>query len=154
MDAYEVKVNIDIFKYQEKAKVISQFHRFFSFFNSLLEFASLPLNNCKNTLECLRPLECKSHAKRFCGPQTLFAWDLDSTQQKRKQQKGDMSKQWPSKKLIVYNFQTLVTMTTADNLYHQQDEYAKLKENTVASGRIEIVEMLASGQFGKVYKGM
>ena len=45
-------------------------------------------------------------------------------------------------------------MTTADNMYHQQDEYAKLKENTVASDRIEIVEKLASGQFGKVYKGM
>ena len=42
MDAYEVKVNIDIFKYQEKAKLISQFQRFFSFFNGLLEFASLP----------------------------------------------------------------------------------------------------------------
>ena len=42
LDAYEVKVNIDIFKYQEKVKLISQFQRFFSFFNGLLEFASLP----------------------------------------------------------------------------------------------------------------
>ena len=41
-DAYEVKVNMDIFKYQEKVKLISQFQRFFSFFNGLLEFASLP----------------------------------------------------------------------------------------------------------------
>jgi len=42
LDAYEVKVNIDISKYQEKVKLISQFQRFFSFFNSLLEFTSLP----------------------------------------------------------------------------------------------------------------
>ena len=33
LDAYEVKVNIDISKYQEKLKLISQFWRFFSFFN-------------------------------------------------------------------------------------------------------------------------
>ena len=39
LDAYEVKVDIDIFKYQEKVRLISQFQRFFSFFNSLLEFA-------------------------------------------------------------------------------------------------------------------
>jgi hypothetical protein len=37
LDAYEVKVNIDIFKYQEKVKLIQ---RFFSFFNGLLELAS------------------------------------------------------------------------------------------------------------------
>ena len=41
-DAYEVKLNKDIFKYQEKVKLISQFQRFFSFFNGLLELASLP----------------------------------------------------------------------------------------------------------------
>ena len=41
-DAYEVKVNKDIFKYQEKVKLISQFQRFFLFFNGLLEFASFP----------------------------------------------------------------------------------------------------------------
>ena len=35
LDAYEVKVNIDIFKYQEKVKLISQFQRYFSFFNEL-----------------------------------------------------------------------------------------------------------------------
>ena len=32
LDAYEVKVNIDIFKYQEKVKLISQFQRFFFIF--------------------------------------------------------------------------------------------------------------------------
>ena len=31
-DAYEVKVNKDIFQYQEKAQLISQFHRFFNGF--------------------------------------------------------------------------------------------------------------------------
>ena len=31
LDAYEVKVNIDIFKYQEKVKLVSQFQRFFHF---------------------------------------------------------------------------------------------------------------------------
>ena len=36
LDAYEVKVDIDIFQYQEKVKLISQFQRFFSFFNGLL----------------------------------------------------------------------------------------------------------------------
>ena len=35
LDAYEVKVNIDIFKYQEKVKLISQFQRFFTFSNGL-----------------------------------------------------------------------------------------------------------------------
>ena len=49
MEAYEAKVDIDIFKYQEKVKLISQFQTFFSFFNGLLEFASLPWNNYKNT---------------------------------------------------------------------------------------------------------
>ena len=55
-DAYEVKVNKDIFQYQEKVKLIAQFQRFFKFFNGLLEFASLPLNKCKNTLKCLNSL--------------------------------------------------------------------------------------------------
>ena len=41
-DAYEVKVNKGIFKYKEKVKLISQFQRFFLFFNGLLEFASFP----------------------------------------------------------------------------------------------------------------
>ena len=56
LDAYEVNVNIDISKYQEKVKLISQFQSVFLFFNVLLEFASLPENNCKNTLKCLHPL--------------------------------------------------------------------------------------------------
>jgi hypothetical protein len=30
-NAYEVKVNIDIFKYQEKVKLISPFQRFLTF---------------------------------------------------------------------------------------------------------------------------
>ena len=41
-DAYEVKVNKDIFKYQEKVKVISQFQRFFKIFNGLFPYASFP----------------------------------------------------------------------------------------------------------------
>ena len=40
--AYEVKVNKDMFKYQEKVKLIYQFQRFFKIFNGLLEFASFP----------------------------------------------------------------------------------------------------------------
>ena len=47
MDAYEVKVNKDISKYQEKVKLISKFQRFFSFFNGLLEFAPLSLKIVK-----------------------------------------------------------------------------------------------------------
>ena len=35
LDAYEVKVNIYIFKYQEKVKLISQFQRFFTFSDGL-----------------------------------------------------------------------------------------------------------------------
>ena len=42
LDAYEVNVNKDILKYQEKVKLISQFQRFFKFFNGLLEFALFP----------------------------------------------------------------------------------------------------------------
>ena len=56
LDAYEVKVNIDIFKYQEKGETNLSIPEIFSFFNSLLEFASLPFINCKNTLKCLHPL--------------------------------------------------------------------------------------------------
>ena len=39
MDAYEVKVNIDIFKYQEKVKLISQLQ--LRFFYSLMAYQSL-----------------------------------------------------------------------------------------------------------------
>ena len=41
-NAYEVKVNKDIFKYQEKVKLTYLFQRFFKIFTGLLEFASLP----------------------------------------------------------------------------------------------------------------
>ena len=41
-DGYEVKVNKDIFQYQEKVKLISLFQRSFEFSNGLLQFASLP----------------------------------------------------------------------------------------------------------------
>ena len=48
LDAYEVKVNKDIFKYQEKVKLISQFQQFKKIFNGLLEFASFPYNDFEN----------------------------------------------------------------------------------------------------------
>ena len=48
MDAYEVKVNIDIFKYQEEVKLISQFQRFFKFFDGLLEFAFKVIASIRN----------------------------------------------------------------------------------------------------------
>ena len=41
-DAYEVKVNKDICKYQEKVKLVSRFQIYFLFFNGLLEFTSFP----------------------------------------------------------------------------------------------------------------
>ena len=44
-------------------------------------------------------------------------------------------------------------MNTADDLYHQQSAYAALKHNTIASNRIQILEKMASGHFGTVYKG-
>ena len=44
-------------------------------------------------------------------------------------------------------------MNKADDLYHQQSAYASLKQNTIASNRIQILEKMASGQFGIVYKG-
>ena len=45
-------------------------------------------------------------------------------------------------------------MNTIDDLYHQGSEYAALKQNSIASDRIQIVEKMASGQFGTVYKGL
>ena len=45
-------------------------------------------------------------------------------------------------------------MNTADDLYYQACEYAALKQNTIASDRIQIIEKMASGQFGTVYKGL
>ena len=43
-------------------------------------------------------------------------------------------------------------MVAADYLY-DQEEYAILKENTIPKHRIHILKILASGQFGLVYKG-
>ena len=44
-------------------------------------------------------------------------------------------------------------MNTADDLYYQACEYAALKQNTIGNDRIQIIEKMASGQFGTVYKG-
>ena len=41
-DAYEVKVNKGIFKYQEKVKLVSRFQIYFLFFNGLFKFTSFP----------------------------------------------------------------------------------------------------------------
>ena len=51
------------------------------------------------------------------------------------------------------NIFDLDIMKKADDLYHQQSAYAALKQNTIASDRIQILEKMASGQFGIVYKG-
>ena len=51
------------------------------------------------------------------------------------------------------NIFDLVNMKTADDFYHQKSAYAALKQNTIASDRIQILEKMASGQFGTVYKG-
>ena len=51
------------------------------------------------------------------------------------------------------NIFDLDIMNKADDLYHQQSAYASLKQNTIASNRIQILEQMASGQFGIVYKG-
>ena len=52
------------------------------------------------------------------------------------------------------NIFDLDIMKKADDLYHQQSAYAALKQNTIASDRIQIIEKMASGQFGTVYKGL
>ena len=44
-------------------------------------------------------------------------------------------------------------MNIADDFYHQQSKYAALKQNTIPSDQIQIIEKMASGQFGTVYKG-
>ena len=44
-------------------------------------------------------------------------------------------------------------MNKAEDLYHQQSAYAALKQNTIHSNRIQILEKMASGRFGIVYKG-
>ena len=51
------------------------------------------------------------------------------------------------------NIFDLDIMNKADNLYHRGGAYAALKQNTIASNRIQILEKMASGQFGIVYKG-
>ena len=51
------------------------------------------------------------------------------------------------------NIFDLDIMNKADNLYHNGGAYAALKQNTIASDRIQILEKMASGQFGIVYKG-
>ena len=51
------------------------------------------------------------------------------------------------------NIFDLDIMNKADDLYHQQSAYASLKQNTIASNQIQILEQMASGQFGIVYKG-
>ena len=51
------------------------------------------------------------------------------------------------------NIFDLDIMKKADDLYHQQSAYAALKQNTIASNQIQILEQMASGQFGIVYKG-
>ena len=51
------------------------------------------------------------------------------------------------------NIFDLDVMNKADDLYHQQSAYASLKQNTIASNRIQILKKMASGQFGIVYKG-
>ena len=43
-DAYEVKVNNDISKYQEKVKLISQFQRYFEMFASIRNLN--PMRRC------------------------------------------------------------------------------------------------------------
>ena len=51
------------------------------------------------------------------------------------------------------NIFDLDIMNKADDLYHQQSAYAVLKQKTIPSNRIQILEKMASGQFGIVYKG-
>ncbi len=43
-----------------------------------------------------------------------------------------------------------MTMAEANTMY---DAYSILKENTISSSQLQIKTKLASGQFGKVYKG-
>ena len=42
-NAYEVKVNKDIFKYQEKVKLISHFQRVFFIFKWLIRVSFIPI---------------------------------------------------------------------------------------------------------------
>ena len=42
----------------------------------------------------------------------------------------------------------------ANTLYNDQSEDGSLKENTIDWNRINVKELLTSGNFGYVYKGM
>ena len=45
-------------------------------------------------------------------------------------------------------------MANANEMYHLHDEYySLLKENTISQSKLQIQTKLATGQFGKVYKG-
>ena len=55
-----VELNKDIFKYQEKVKLISQFQRFFIFFNGLLSLVLLLISNLTNGLRLRQFLVTKS----------------------------------------------------------------------------------------------
>ena len=58
LDAYEVKVNTDIFKYQEKVKLISQYQSFFFIFQWIIRVYFIPIKYLLKYFE-------------------VFAWDLD-----------------------------------------------------------------------------
>ena len=51
-------------------------------------------------------------------------------------------------------FQLLGTMNMVNTLYNDQSEDESLKENTIDWDRINVKELLTSGNFGYVYKGM
>ena len=51
-------------------------------------------------------------------------------------------------------FQLLGTINMANTLYNDQSEDESLKENTIDWDRINVKELLTSGNFGYVYKGM
>ena len=50
-------------------------------------------------------------------------------------------------------FFSLVIMAEANTIYHSSDAYSILKENTIPSNQLRVISKLASGQFGRVYKG-
>ena len=70
-DAYEVKVNKDIFKYQETVKLTYLFQRFLKIFNGLLEFASFPSNNCKKYFEVFTSIRNVNPMQREFGDPKL-----------------------------------------------------------------------------------
>ena len=50
-------------------------------------------------------------------------------------------------------FFSLVTMTEANTMYYSSTAFSILKENTISSNQLRVISKLASGQFGRVYKG-